>query len=233
VRERTAELEASNKELEAFSYSVSHDLRAPLRGIDGYSRLLLDDYGDALNSEGKYYLQNVRLAAQKMGQLIDDLLVLSRVTRAEMHREVVDLSELARESIEALREQEPERQVQISIQPLLQAQGDANLLRVMLRNLLSNAWKFTAKKDQASIEIGMQKQDSQSVYFIRDNGAGFNMKYADRLFIAFQRLHNPSEFEGTGIGLATVQRIISRHGGKIWAVADVDQGATFYFTLGV
>lgn len=232
VRERTAELEASNRELEAFSYSVSHDLRAPLRGIDGYSKLLLDDYEPIVDDEGKFYLQSIRIAAQKMGQLIDDLLQLSRVTRTEMHRTCVDLSALAGELNAALQEQEPERQMKILIQAGIEVQGDANLLRIMLRNLLENAWKFTSKVSQASIEIGSMEQDNMPVYFVRDNGVGFDMKYANRLFSAFQRLHNPAEFEGTGIGLATVQRVVTRHGGKIWVEAAVDRGASFYFTLG-
>ena len=231
VRERTTELEASNRELEAFSYSVSHDLRAPLRGIDGYSKLLVEDYQDVISPEGQNYLRNIRSAAQKMGQLIDDLLLLSRVTRAEMHRELVNLSALAEEVVASLREQEPARTVQVSIQSEMNTLGDANLLRIMLRNLLSNAWKFTGKTGQPVIEVGAQQQEAGLVFFVRDNGAGFNMKYAHRLFTAFQRLHNPEDFEGTGIGLATVQRVISRHGGKIWVEAEEDKGATFYFTL--
>lgn len=232
VSERTAELEASNRELEAFSYSVSHDLRAPLRGIDGYSKLLIDDYESVVDTEGKFYLQSIRVAAQKMGQLIDDLLQLSRVTRSEMHRTTVNISALAGELSAALQEQDPKRQIQMIVQPGMEVKGDANLLRIMLQNLLENAWKFTSKVAQASIEIGSQELDNTQVYFIRDNGAGFDMKYVNRLFSAFQRLHSPAEFEGTGIGLATVQRVITRHGGKIWVEAEVNKGATFYFTLG-
>jgi light-regulated signal transduction histidine kinase (bacteriophytochrome) len=231
VRERTAELEASNKELESFSYSVSHDLRAPLRGIDGYSKLLVDEYGSQLNDEAHSYLLNIRKAAQKMGQLIDDLLLLSRVTRAEMHREETDLSTLAREIFETLSSHEPSRRVETFIKPNMMIQADPNLIRIMLRNLIGNAWKFTSKTPQPRIEVSSFKENGETIYFIRDNGAGFDMKYANRLFTAFQRLHNPGDFDGTGIGLATVQRVINRHGGRIWAKGEVNQGATFLFVI--
>jgi len=232
VAERTVELAAVNKELEAFAYSVSHDLRAPLRSIDGFSRALLEDYEDRLDAEGQDYLHRVRASCQRMGQLIDDLLRLSRVTRGEMRREPVDLSALAQEIAVELQETQPERRVEFIIQPGLAADGDARLLRVVLENLLGNAWKFTGKRRQARIEFGLTEAEGRSVYFVSDNGAGFDMAYADRLFGAFQRLHSLAEFRGTGIGLATVQRVIHRHGGHVWAEGAVGQGATFYFTLG-
>jgi light-regulated signal transduction histidine kinase (bacteriophytochrome) len=231
VRERTAQLEAANQELEAFAYSVSHDLRAPLRSIDGFSQALLEDYRDTLDAEGQDYLQRVRAASQRMGQLIDDLLKLSRVTRQEMRRERVDLSALAHEIAAELCEAEPERNVELTIAAGLVAQGDPQLLRLVLENLLDNAWKFTRKCSQAMIEFNISEQDDEQVYYVRDNGAGFDMQYADKLFGAFQRLHNAGEFEGVGVGLATVQRIIRRHGGRVWADAQPDNGATFYFTL--
>jgi PAS domain S-box-containing protein len=231
VRLRTAELETANRELESFAYSVSHDLRTPLRGIDGYSRLLLEDFNDVLAEQGREYLENVRKATSQMGFLIDDLLKLSRVTRLEMHYEEFDLTGKANELIAELRRQCPDRQVKVTVQPGLLVFGDANLLRLALENLISNAWKFTSKNPLASIDIGEIVQDGRPVYYVRDNGVGFDMKYSHKLFIAFQRLHNAEEFEGTGIGLATVQRIINRHSGRIWAEAVIDQGATFYFTL--
>jgi PAS domain S-box-containing protein len=231
LRERAMVLESVNHELEAFSYSVSHDLRAPLRAVDGFSRILLDEYADQLNDTGKDRLKRIRAAAQRMATLIDDLLKLSRITRSELKREDVNLSVLAGEVIEELHRQEPERVVQCMIQPDLIAWGDARLLRIVLDNLLGNAWKFTGKRPDAQIEFGMHSQDGESVYFVRDNGAGFEMAYAEKLFGAFQRLHETSEFPGTGIGLATAQRIIHKHGGRIWAEGEVEKGATFYFTL--
>jgi len=231
VAERTAQLEATNKELEAFSYSVSHDLRAPLRSIDGFSQALLEDYGDRLDADGHDYLQRVRSATQRMSQLIDDLLSLARVTRSALHYESVDLSAHARAITDQLQQAEPDRQVEFLIAPDLIAQGDGRLLNVMLENLLGNAWKFTVKRPCATIEFGAVPYDGRVAYFVCDNGAGFDMAYADKLFGAFQRLHPMSEFAGTGIGLATVQRIIHRHGGHVWAEGAVEQGATFYFTL--
>ncbi|MFM8320708.1 MAG: GAF domain-containing protein, partial [Chloroflexota bacterium] len=231
VRERTAELEAANRELEAFAYSVAHDLRAPLRSIDGYSKLLGEDYRQALDGEARVYLENVRLAAQRMGQLIDDLLLLSRVTRVEMHRTQVNLSQLAADVVEWLRRQNPERKVEVAIQPELWVQGDASLLRLALENLVGNAWKFTGKTDFPMIEIGVTRRGNGQVYYVRDNGAGFDMKYAGQLFKAFHRLHASQDYEGTGVGLATVYRVIQRHGGAIWARAATNLGATFYFTL--
>ncbi len=231
VAERTAELAAVNKELKTFAYSASHDLRAPLRSIAGFSQALLEDYADKLDAEGLDYLHRVQAAAQRMGQLIDDLLKLSRVTRAEMRRETVDLSQMARTIAEELRKAQPERQVEFVIAEGLIAHGDAHLLQVALANLLDNAWKFTSKKPHARIEFGSTQHGGERVYFVRDNGAGFDMAYVGKLFGAFQRLHSTAEFEGTGVGLATVQRIIHRHGGRVWAEGAVKQGATFYFTL--
>ncbi|MFI5394164.1 MAG: PAS domain S-box protein [Candidatus Binatia bacterium] len=232
VEERTAQLEAANKELEAFSYSVSHDLRAPLRAVDGFSALLLDRYRARLDAQGRHYLERVREGAARMDQLINDLLVLSRITRSDMHRQAVDLSALARTIAAELRKTQPERQVEFVIADGVVVQGDAGLLRAALENLLGNAWKYTGKHATAHIEFGTCKRDGQPVYLVRDDGAGFDMAYVDRLFGAFQRLHATDEFEGTGIGLATVQRIIHRHAGRVWAEGAVDQGATFYFTLG-
>jgi len=231
VAERTAQLEVTNKELEAFSYSVSHDLRAPLRSIDGFSLALLEDYGDQLDADGQDYLQRVRSATQRMSQLIDDLLSLARVTRSALNYESVDLSACAGSIADELQRAQPDRQAEYLIAPDLIARGDGRLLRVMLENLLGNAWKFTVKRQCATIEFGAIPIDGQVAYFVRDNGAGFDMAYADKLFGAFQRLHAMSEFPGTGVGLATVQRIIHRHGGRVWAESAVEQGATFYFTL--
>ena len=226
------ELEVVNKELEAFSYSVSHDLRAPLRSIDGFSQALLEDCQDQLELTGQDYLRRIRLATQRMGQLIDDLLKLSRLTRSEMHLESVDLSLLASEICADLQQSQPERQVEFAIQTGLVAKGDIHLLQVLLENLLNNAWKFTSKEIQAKIEFGeIYPKNEIPVYFVRDNGAGFEMTYANKLFAPFQRLHRMNEFPGNGIGLATVQRIVRRHGGRVWAQGTVDRGATFYFTL--
>jgi DNA-binding response OmpR family regulator len=225
------ELEWKNKELETFSYSVAHDLRAPLRSVDGFSQLLLEDYADKLDDTGKDYLGCIRESAQHMGQLIDDLLSLSRVTRSEFQRQDMDLSAICHTVIERLRKRDPQRQVAVTIAQGLAAEGDARLMTVALENLLGNAWKFTGKTASARIEVGMTEQDGNPCYFVRDNGAGFDMVYAGKLFGVFQRLHGVTEFEGTGIGLATVQRVIRRHGGRIWAHAEVDKGATFFFTL--
>ena len=231
VIERTAELSAVNRELEAFGYSVSHDLRAPLRGMDGFSHALLKDYGDKLDAEGRGYLQRMRAASQKMAQLIDDLLKLSRVTRGEHERRKVDLSKLAQAVAVELRQTTPERQVTFGIAPGVTAEGDARMIRIAFENLLGNAWKFTAKHDHATIEFGVADQDGKAAYFVRDDGAGFDMAYADKLFQPFQRLHSDAEFGGTGIGLATVARIVHRHGGRVWAESGVEQGTTVYFTL--
>jgi PAS domain S-box-containing protein len=229
---RNTELTAVNRELEAFSYSVSHDLRAPLRAIDGFSQALLEDHLDRLDEEGREHLHRVRAAAQRMAQLIDDLLDLSRVTRREMRRERVDLSALAREAIEQLRKADPGRAVEAEIADGAVAEGDPHLLRIVLDNLLGNAWKFTAKRPDARVEFGTTTTgEGERAFFVRDNGVGFDMAYADKLFGAFQRLHGMTEFPGTGIGLATVQRVVHRHGGRVWADATPGRGATFFFTL--
>ena len=225
------QLEAVNKELESFSYSVSHDLRAPLRGIDGFSQALLEDYSEKLDESGRDFLQRIRASTQRMGQLIDDMLNLSRVTRSEMRREGVDLSALADRIVKDLQEKQPERQVEFLIAPGLMTDGDAQLLKVALENLLGNAWKFTGKHSPARIEFGATKVQGKLAYFVRDDGTGFDMTYAGKLFIPFQRLHPLTDFPGTGIGLATVRRIIQKHGGGVWAEGKVGKGATFYFTL--
>jgi signal transduction histidine kinase len=233
VRERTAELEASNGEMEAFSYSVSHDLRAPLRAIDGFSKALVDDYGERLDSEGHGYLGRIRAAAGRMANLIDDLLRFSRTSRAEIRRERVDLGACASRIADELRQADPRRAPAVSfvIPGGLVVEGDGQLLCVVLDNLLRNAWKFTAKHATARIELGSVERDGSPAYFVRDDGVGFDMAHAKLLFRAFQRLHRPTEFEGTGIGLALSHRIIERHSGRLWAEAAVEDGATFYFTL--
>ena len=231
MRVRTAQLEIANQELEAFCYSVSHDLRAPLRGIDGFSQAVLQDCGDQLSSQGKQHLQRVRAATHRMGILIDDLLNLSRITRAEMSSEVVDLSQLAVEIARELRAEDPGRKAEFSIAKDLRAKGDPHLVQVVLQNLIGNSWKFASKQELTRIEIGRNDSNGSPSFYIADNGAGFDPAHADRLFGAFQRLHSVAEFPGTGVGLATVQRIVHRHGGRIWAKAEVDRGATFYFTL--
>lgn len=232
VRLRTAELEESNRELEAFSYSVSHDLRAPLRAIDGFSNAVLKNYLESLDDRGQDYLKRIRAAAQRMAQLIDDILGLSRATRAEMHRQPVDLSAMAVEVFHDFQKSQPERKAEITVQPDMIVDADSHLLRIALDNLLGNAWKFTGRRDVTRIDVGSLEQDGERVYYVRDNGAGFNPTYADKLFSPFQRLHAENEFPGTGIGLALVQRILRRHGGRIWAESAADQGATFYFALG-
>jgi len=225
-----AELEAKNEELEAFSYSVAHDLRAPLRSIDGFGLALLEDYADKLDDDGKQYLAYVRDSAQHMSQLIDDMLALSQVTRGEFERAAVDLSAIARTVGAQLARAAPDRQVEFIVADGLIAEGDARLMTIALENLLGNAWKYTGNRERARIEVGAIAGE-QATFFVRDNGAGFDMAYADKLFRMFQRLHAESEFEGTGIGLATVRRVVRRHGGRIWAEAAVGRGATFFFTL--
>jgi PAS domain S-box-containing protein len=232
VQQRTIQLQAANKELEAFAYSVSHDLRAPLRGIDGWSLALLEDYAAQLDDGGRRYLERVRSETQRMGHLIDDMLLLSRVTRDEMKLDLVDLTSLANRITAKLRDAEPERSMEFVIQPELLAVGDGRLLEIALTNLFSNAVKFTGTRKQALVEFGKIEQDGETAFYVRDNGAGFDMAYAGTLFGAFQRLHKVSEFPGTGIGLATVQRVIHKHGGRVWAEAHVNRGATFSFTLG-
>jgi light-regulated signal transduction histidine kinase (bacteriophytochrome) len=225
-----AELKAKNEELESFSYSVAHDLRAPLRSIDGFGLALLEDYAEKLDDDGKQYLAYVRESAQQMSQLIDDMLALARVTRGEFERVAVDLTRIARSVGAALARGAPQRQVDFFVADGLTAEGDARLLTIAFENLLGNAWKYTGNRERAFIEVGVLEADA-GTFFVRDNGAGFDMAYADKLFGMFQRLHARTEFEGTGIGLATVARVICRHGGKIWADAAVGKGATFFFTL--
>lgn len=231
VPRHTAELMEANRELEAFAYSVSHDLRAPLRTINGFSQALLEDYGDKLDDTARDYMERLAAASERMGELIDALLSLARVSRAELVRQEVDLSRMAASIARQLQRTEPQRAVEFHIQPGLKAQGDRILLRIALENLLGNAWKFTRRRSRAVIEVGQTIIDGQQAFFVHDNGVGFDMRYADKLFGAFQRLHPNQEFEGTGIGLATVQRIVRRHGGKIWGVGVVEGGATFYFTI--
>ena len=231
VEQRTRELEASNQELEAFSYSVSHDLRAPLRTIDGFSLALEEDFGEKLNEQGKDYISRVRNGVQRMGLLIDSLLQLSRVTRFDVQRERVDLSQLATLVFREIQAGDPERAVTWIAQPGVIAEADPRLMRIAFENLIGNAWKFTARAPKATITFGSGSQDGETVYFLRDNGAGFDMKYVDRLFTAFQRLHGEREFTGSGIGLATVSRIIRRHHGSIRAEGEPGKGATFFFTL--
>src|ERR1700752_1593719 len=226
------QLEATNKELEAFSYSVSHDLRAPLRGIDGFSQVLLEDHFDQLDEEGKDALNRVRAAAQRMSELIDNLLSLSRMTRSEFSHETISLSNIAQAVAEELKQSDPSRRVEFVIENDLTVNGDARLLRIAIENLFGNSWKFTSKHEHALIELGSLQDNGTPVYFVRDDGSGFDMAYSNKLFGAFQRLHKATEFKGTGIGLATVQRIIHRHGGRVWAESAVERGATFYFTLG-
>ncbi|MDO8805307.1 MAG: PAS domain-containing protein [Elusimicrobiota bacterium] len=232
VAARTIELGNINKELEAFCYSVSHDLRAPLRSIDGFSLALLEDYENKLDGEGQAHLHRIRNSAQRMGVLIDDLLKLSRVSRAEFVRERLDLSALALAVTQELQKTQPERDVECVIQEGISADGDARLLRIVMDNLIGNAWKFTGRQPAARIEFGAVGSGPGTTYFVRDNGAGFDMKYGDKLFSAFQRLHKSEDFPGTGIGLVTVQRIVARHEGRVWAEAGMGKGAAFYFTLG-
>jgi PAS domain S-box-containing protein len=231
LRAINAQLELTNQELETFSYSVSHDLRAPVRSIDGFSAILEQDYGDRLDDRGRDCLTRVRAAAHRMYTLIDALLLLSRVTREEMRRDVVDLSAVARSVATELHRTQPDREVEFVIPPGIIAIGDGSLIRVMFENLLGNSWKFTSRQPTARIEFGTMMQDGISLYFVRDNGAGFDMAYGDKLFGAFQRLHTSEEFPGTGIGLATVHRIVRRHGGTVRAEGEVGKGAAFYFTL--
>jgi two-component system sensor histidine kinase/response regulator len=230
--ELVRDLEHKNRELESFSYAVSHDLRAPLRRIDSFSKAVVESQADRLEPMGKHFLERVREASQQMSQLIDDVLYLSRVTRAEIREHEVDLSGLVNLLLERMREAEPDRQVEIKVRPGIVVLGDGQLLRIAIQNLLDNAWKFTGREPAARIEFGTSTAGGEQAYFVRDNGAGFNMSYVDRLFGPFQRLHPVTDFPGSGIGLATVQRIIHRHGGRIWAEGLEGQGSTFHFTLG-
>ena len=231
VRRRTAQLRAANEELEAFGYSVSHDLRAPLRAMTGFSQMLAEDYGDELDDVGLDYLRRILDAGERMGVLIDDLLDLSRLARQEMRREPVDLSALARGVADDLGRVAPGRRARFVIAEGLSVTGDAGLLRVVMENLLGNAWKFTSREDEALIEFGAAEREGRPVYYVRDNGVGFEEAHAERIFDPFQRLHGEDEFEGTGVGLATVARIVRRHGGALWAEGEVGRGATFYFAL--
>lgn len=231
LKQRAAQLEAANKELESFSYSVSHDLRAPLRSIDGFSHILIEDYGGQLPPEGINYLERVRAAAKRMAELIDDLLNLARVTRSPLQPKLTNLSNIVENISNEMKEQSPGRDVALSITPDLMVQGDPHLLHIALENLVSNAWKFTSKKEHAIIEFGQQSKNKERTFYLRDNGTGFDMAYVNKLFGVFQRLHSISEFPGTGVGLATVHRIITIHGGRIWAEAEEGKGATFFFTL--
>jgi signal transduction histidine kinase len=231
VQDRTLQLEAANKEMEAFSYSVSHDLRSPLRTLNGFSQALAEDYAEQLDETAKDYLARIQAGSHIMSQLIEDLLALSHLTRGVMHHEPVDLSQLANQIVTDLRQQYPEQEVEFKFREGLVVNGDARLLRIALDNLLNNAWKYTSKQPKPQVEFGMTEQDGRNAYFVRDNGAGFDMTYAHKLFGVFQRLHSTDDFPGNGVGLATVQRIINRHGGKVWANAALNQGATFYFSL--
>jgi PAS domain S-box-containing protein len=233
LQQRAVQLEATNRELEAFSYSVSHDLRSPLRSIDGFGQALLEDCASRLDDQGRHYLNRIRSSTQHMGQLIDDLLKLSRATRTEIRREPVDLTQLAQSVITGLEIAEPDRKVECRVQASMVVDGDPRLLRIVLENLIGNAWKFTSRTAQARIDMASFPDGADNrAYYVRDNGAGFDMAYVDKLFGVFQRLHTPAEFPGTGIGLATVQRIIHRHGGRAWAESEGGKGASFYFTLG-
>jgi len=231
VEERTAELAAANKELSAFAYSVSHDLRAPLRTMDGFSQALLEDYSAAIDETGQDYLRRIRSASNRMGSLIEDILSLSRVSRTEMDRIEVNLSDIAREIMQELSSQEPARSISFSAVDIANARCDRRLMKIAIHNLLDNAWKFSEKIDDAKIEFGITEQGGKTVFFVKDNGAGFELTHKEKLFTPFQRLHPSEEFEGTGIGLATVQRVINRHGGQIWAESVVDEGSIFYFTI--
>ncbi len=232
LKQRSAELEAANQELESFSYSVSHDLKAPLRTLDGFSEAVLSEYGDKLDETGKDYLERVKKASQNMSQMIEDLLKLSHVTRADMDICNVNLTDLAGSIVDELKSMQPDRQVEFIIVPDMKASGDRQLLKILLRNLMENSWKYTSQSSDARIELGFISQEDNIAYFVKDNGIGFDMKYAEKLFQPFQRLHNNKDYPGTGIGLATAQRVIRKHGGRIWAESEIGQGATFYFTLG-
>ena len=231
VAERTRQLESANRELEAFAYAVSHDLRAPLRSMSGFSQILQENAPPGLDDKSRHYLQRIHDASVRMSGLIDDLLNLSRIGRSELTARTISLSQIATEAAAAVRERHPTREVQLEVTPGMEVSADPRLVRIALENLLSNAWKYTSRASQANVSVGTQASEHGPVYFVRDNGVGFDMKYADKLFVPFQRLHPEAEFPGSGIGLVTVQRIIARHGGRVWAEAKPDEGATFYFTL--
>ncbi|HNW79593.1 MAG TPA: ATP-binding protein, partial [Candidatus Competibacteraceae bacterium] len=232
VAARTAQLQAANQELEAFSYSVSHDLRAPLRAIDGFSRIVLEDFAEQLPLKGQHYLGLVRSATQRMGQLIDDLLAFSRLGRKPLRRQWLQPDGLVRQVLEDLHAEQAGRRIELVIGALPPCQADPGLLQQVFANLLGNALKFTRGRDPARIEVGGGEQEGKPLYFVRDNGVGFDMRYADKLFGVFQRLHRAEDYEGTGVGLALAQRIINRHGGRIWGDSEPEHGATFYFTVG-
>ena len=230
VIERTEDLRYLNSELEAFTYSASHDLRAPLRGIDGFSQALIEDYGEKLDAAAARYVERIRSGAQRMGEIIDALLLLSRISTASLNLGRVDLGQLSREIMRELQESEPERRAQVEIERGMVVDADPQLIRIALQNILGNAWKFTRERDPAVISVGRAKE-LENTFYVKDNGAGFDMAYAEKLFTPFQRIHHPTRFEGSGIGLGTVQRVINRHGGKVWGVGEPDVGATFYFQL--
>lgn len=232
VLERTRELEDANREYESFAYAISHDLRAPLRSVNGFAQILADDYGEQLDRQARDYLDRIRNSALKMAELIDDLLTLSRVNRAEISRVSFDISHVCNEVVKELRAEDPSRKVDVQVRPAMMVQGDPHLIRDALANLVGNAWKFTARTPDARIRFHCREENGETVYLVEDNGAGFDMEYVDKLFIPFQRLHHERDFPGTGIGLSTVQRIIYRHGGSIRAEGKTGQGATFFFTLG-
>jgi PAS domain S-box-containing protein len=231
VRQRTAQLEAANKEMESFTYLVSHDLRAPLRAIDGFSAVVMEDYGDKVGAEGRGYLQRVRNASQKMSDLIDNLLSLPRLTMGELHKTSVNISDIAYHVIKNLRESDPDRDMEVSIAENMIVEADSDLIEMAVTHLLNNAWKFTSRKDKGKIEFNCIEKDGNKVYYIKDNGIGFDMNYVNKLFLPFQRLHTTENFPGSGIGLATVYRVIKKHNGRVWAEGEVNGGATFYFTL--
>jgi light-regulated signal transduction histidine kinase (bacteriophytochrome) len=231
VKVRTKELERLNKELEAFSYSVSHDLRTPLRAIDGFSQALMEDYADKLDKTGHDYLSRIRGASQTMAELIDDMLQLSKITRSELVKEPVDLTAMCDQVIENHKLIEQDRKVEVDIGRDMICNADKKMMMIVMNNLIGNAWKYTNRKEITEIAVGMENVDGKNTFFVRDNGAGFDMRFKNKLFGVFQRLHSTDEFDGTGVGLATAQRIIHRHGGTIWAEAVVDEGATFYFTV--
>lgn len=232
VAQRTAELEAANQELEAFSYSISHDLRAPLRAVNGFAGIVLEDYGSLLPEEGQRYLERIRKGGQRMGDLIDDLLAFSRLSRQPMTRRAVDNRRLVQEIIEELAPQPASNQLELRIGELPPAVGDPALLKQVWANLISNALKYSRGRTPPVVEIGSSQDNGENIYFVRDNGTGFDMRYAEKLFGVFQRLHREEEFEGTGVGLAIARRVIHRHGGRIWAESEIGRGATFYFSLG-
>jgi len=231
VQEANQQLEEANKELEAFSYSISHDLRAPLRTMDGFSQAMLEDYGAQLPEEGQRYLQKIRSGAQRMGNLIDDLLTFSRLSRAPLEKQIIDTEKLVHTVVEDLNIGQGDRAIDLRIDEMPASAGDPALLKQVWVNLVSNALKYTRKRDPAIVNIGCTREQKEDIFFVRDNGTGFDMRFAGKLFGVFQRLHRAEEYEGTGVGLAIVQRVIHRHGGRVWAEAAVDRGATFYFTL--